>query len=222
MPQSVFDSEVPAQEPVMRAMAPHFRAFTSEDFGHRSEESGEEPLVSAEDAELAAGSLVYASEIFIDELFMDVAALTTSESTAADEDVVTMSLYALPQAYAHFYDARFARHFLVTTVAMTSRFASGGSRMLSSTAEEIALKMILERAESCLELYELNSPGVTRALAFFKETAYEDFDHEEFYYVQSARRDEEAHSEVKAWFDPFSPDRPVHPFALYEEKSTAS
>ncbi|WP_236567783.1 MULTISPECIES: hypothetical protein [unclassified Nocardiopsis] len=222
MPQSVFDNEIPDQEPVMRAMAPHFRAFNSEDFGHLSEESGEESLVSAEDAELAAGSLAYATEIVIDEMFMDVAALTTSDSTVADEDVVTMSLYALPQAYTHFYDARFARHFLVTTVAMTSRFASGGSRMLSSTAEELALKMILEQAETSLELYELNSPGVTRALAFFKENAYEDLDHEELYHVRSARRNKETRSQVKAWFDPFNPDRPVHLFALYEKKIMVS
>jgi hypothetical protein len=222
IPQGVFDHETPDQEPVMRAMAAHFRSFSNEDFGHLSEESGEEPFVSAEDAQLAAGALVYATEIVIDELYMDFASLTESDSTAADEDVVMMSLYALPQAYAQFYDARFVRHFLVTAVAMTSRFTFGGSRILASTAEELALKMILEQAASCLELYNLDSEGVTHALEFFKDCIYEDLDHEGLYYAQTAPENEESRSEVKAWFDPFNSERFSHPFALYEKESTVS
>jgi hypothetical protein len=222
IPQSVSDHETPDQEPVMRAMAAHFRSFSNEDFGHLSEETDEDPLVSAEDAQLAAGALVYATEIIIDELFMDVASLTESDTTAADEDVVMMALYALPQAYAHFYDARFVRHFLVTTLAMTSRFTTGGSRTLASTAEELALKMILEQAESCLELYNLDSEGITRALESFRDGIYEDLDHEGLYYAQTAPTDEEARSEVKAWFNPFNSDRYSHPFALYEKESSVS
>jgi hypothetical protein len=55
------------------SLAPRLQAFSLASFGYSEDE--EERLVTREDAELAAGALVYAIDILLEELFQDVMTL---------------------------------------------------------------------------------------------------------------------------------------------------
>lgn len=67
-------------------------------------------------AKLAAGALIFACTLVIDELFQDIATLAKSKSAVADTDDVFMVLDDLPERFAQHYTGRFARQFLVAAV----------------------------------------------------------------------------------------------------------
>ncbi|GAA1108895.1 hypothetical protein [Nocardiopsis composta] len=190
----------------IRALAPVLAAFGPEWFGHSGEEDSP---VGREAADLAAGALVYGTDTFLDELFHDLDILGSEEVTGVDCEAALLQLDRLPEGFAHCYDASFARRFLVTAVAMTGRFTGGGSPELGCTAEELALNLLLEEAETVLDLYGLLSDEVTRALGVFADRIYADTSYEWLYAA-----DPDGAGGVDAWFSPFDPTRRVHPYIL--------
>ncbi|MBM4794952.1 hypothetical protein HXP44_23505 [Streptomyces sioyaensis] len=214
----------------MRTMAGQLRAFGPEMFAVPDEEDKGDDLadhgsgVSVDAAELAAGALVWATDVLLDELFQDAYALAEEETNVAECDRPMWLLDELPPRYALQYDARFARRFLVTAVALTTRFTEGSFEQLSCVAEELVLRILLGRAEVTLETFGLLDEGVSSALECFAEMVYEDMDHEWLYDDSTDGIDESPVGEylgvapmgLASWFKPFNDDRYVHPYAADE------
>lgn len=220
----------------MMALADDLRSFPPVMFGVLEDEDDEEEedgdaefAVSPEDAKLAAGALVYATDILVDELFQDVKTLTEEDATAAECDGPLWNFEDLPERYALQYDARFARRFLVTVIAMTTRFTDGSFQQLSCVAEELALKLLLNETNVTLETFGLLDNGVSAALDSFANNVYEDMDHEWLYDDSMDGIDESAVGAAlgvapmafKAWFTPFNEGRYVHPSAADEPEGAA-
>ncbi len=133
------------------------------------------------DAQTAGGALVWATDVMGDQLVMDVRTLTDEETNVAECEGVLWHLEDLPRRYALCYDAQFARRFLVTVIAMTTRFTQGTFTHLSCVTEELALRLLLTEAKVCLETFDLLDDGVEQALDCFADLVYEDMDHEWLY-----------------------------------------
>lgn len=186
--------------------------------------------VPPDSARLAAGALVHATDVLVDELFEDVQVLTQEDTNVAECEGPLWHLEHLPDRYALRYDAPFARRFLVTVIALTTRFTDGSFRRLSCVAEELALRFLLGQATTALELYGLLDDDVSAALDAFTDTVYDGMDHEWLYGDPTDEDDEETPDDVAAaltiapttpmafasWFTPFDEGRYVHPSATDE------
>jgi hypothetical protein len=214
---------------LLRSMSGELKSFGPEMFGVVSEEDREESDedaydlgVSAEDAELAAGALVHGTHLLVDELCQDVQTLTQYRTTVAESERPFWLLEELPDHYALQYNASFARRFLVTAIALTTRFTNGSFQQLSCVAEELLLRFLLGRAKSTLDMYGLLDSGTSSALDCFADQVYEDMDHEWLYDDAADGIDEDpalasmgiAPMSIKSWFTPFNEGRYVHPYAL--------
>ncbi|MEU7070171.1 hypothetical protein AB0B30_17890 [Streptomyces narbonensis] len=179
------------------------------------------PEVSPASAELAAGSLVYGAEVLIDELYDDVQALAEEDTTVAECQGHLWHLDQLPSRHALQYNELFARRFLVTAIALTTRFTDGSFRRLGCLAEELVLKLLLEQAHVTLDLHGLLDEEVAAALGRFAGEVYEDMD---FAWLQDTGEDGAdggaAASGFGTWFTPFDDARYVHPYALDEMPET--
>ncbi|MFI5799268.1 hypothetical protein [Streptomyces sp. NPDC051677] len=197
--------------------------------GKDGKERKETTVIPAESARLAAGALVYATDILVDELFEDVQVLTQEDATVAECEGPLWHLERLPDRYALQYDARFARRFLVTTIAMTTRFTDGSFQRLSCVAEELALRFLLSETTTTLELHGLLDDDVSAALDAFAANVYEDKDHEWLYDDSLDAFDEApagatlgtAPMAFRSWFTPFHEGRHVHPSAADEPEGAA-
>lgn len=219
----------------MLGLADELRSFPPVMFGVVENEGGErgggddEFTVPQESARLAAGALVYATDILVDELFEDVQVLTQEDAAVAECEGPLWHLERLPDRYALQYDAHFARRFLVTAIAMTTRFTDGSFQRLSCVAEELALRFLLSRTTMTLELHDLLDDDVSAALEAFADNVYEDRDHEWLYDDSTDGIDESpegvtigvAPMEFKTWFTPFKEGRYVHPSAANEPEAAA-
>lgn len=216
-PQRPTSGETEQMRRTIRALGPKLTLFDSEAFGV----GDEEPCVTAEDAELAAGAVVYAIDLLVDELFQDLHALNEIRTNADEPEGVFWILDGLPERFAPQYDNSFLRRFFVATVAMTARFTSTGPPVLSCIAEELALRLLLERARFTLDLYGLLNDGASSALDFFADGVYEDMDHEWLYDGEMSDMGSAFFgTEVESWFAPFNQNRYVHPYTRSEgEKS---
>ena len=235
-PSGLSEEEREALRARICALAPVLAAFGVASFGHFTEPDEEddeapgEPLVSHEVAELAAGALAYSMDIFLDELFMDLAVLTEESSNAAQCDGPMMQLDSLPSQFSLQYDERFARHLVVTAVTLTGRMTQPGFENLNCVAEELLLRLLLQTAEVTLELYGLMDQDVATAWEYFVEGVYEDMDHEWLYDPSMDGIDQDpaaAHLGIapmglKNWFTPFNEGRYVHPFATYEDEAPSA
>ncbi|MFI9170982.1 hypothetical protein [Streptomyces lincolnensis] len=200
--------------------------------GGRAGECAPECAVPPDSARLAAGALVHATDVLVDELFEDVQVLTQEDTNVAECEGPLWHLEHLPDRYALRYDAAFARRFLVTVIALTTRFTDGSFRRLSCVAEELALRFLLGQATTALELYGLLDDDVSAALDAFTDTVYDGMDHEWLYGDPTDEDDEEAPDDVAAltiapttpttpmafasWFTPFDEARYIHPSAADE------
>ncbi|GAA4662634.1 hypothetical protein GCM10023324_11260 [Streptomyces youssoufiensis] len=239
-----------AMRDTFRGLADQLRAFGPEAFGGPPESAGADeavgadgaggpdaaggpsgahdrrgPVVSAADARLAAGALVYGTDLLLDELFQDVCALDEDGGSVADCDEPMWLLDELPRRYALRYDARFARRFLVTAIALTTRFTQGTFEQPSCVAEELALRLLLREAEIALDLFGLLDDGVSLALECFADSVYKDMNHEWLYDDSMDGIDESpvgaylgvAPMGISRWFTPFAAGRYVHPYAADDE-----
>ncbi|MFE1197851.1 hypothetical protein ACFW6E_34745 [Streptomyces olivaceoviridis] len=233
--EAEYDAEAQAEEvrQQMLTLAGELRSFPPVMFGVPDEEAeeGEDSFsVSPEDARLAAGALVWATDVLVDQLFGDVQTLTEEDTNVAECDGPLWHLEDLPARYALQYDGLFARRFLVTVVAMTTRFTDGSFQRLSCVAEELALRLLLNEAHVTLETFGLLGDGVSAALEAFADNVYEDMDHEWLYDDAMDGIDESPVGEVlriapmgfKAWFTPFNRGRHVHPYAADEPEAAVS
>ncbi|WP_344565116.1 hypothetical protein [Streptomyces axinellae] len=225
-----------AAEAKMRALAPRLRSFGPVMFGTVDEEDEEydeefaESATSAEDAELAAGALIWATDVLLDQLFDDAFSLEEEKTNVAECDRPLWLLEDLPPRYALQYDALFARRFLVTAVALTTRFTEGSFRQLSCVAEELALRMLLQAAEVTLDTFGLLTDGRKAALECFADLVYEDMDHEWLYDDSKDGIDESpvgeylgvAAMDLASWFKPFNDDRYVHSYAADEPEDASN
>ncbi|MGW6394178.1 hypothetical protein ACWFR1_27595 [Streptomyces sp. NPDC055103] len=177
--------------------------------------------VTPESAELAAGSLVYGAEVLIDELYDDVQALAEEDTTVAECQGHLWHLDQLPSRHAHQYNELFARRFLVTAIALTTRFTDGSFRKLGCLAEELVLKLLIEQAHVTLDLHGLLDEDVAAALGRFAGEVYEDMD---FAWLQDQAEGGAAEGGATlgfgTWFTPFDDARYVHPYALDEMPET--
>ncbi|WBB64330.1 hypothetical protein O7599_18250 [Streptomyces sp. WMMC500] len=207
----------------LRAFGPEMFGVVSEDDEDVEEDCGYEGTAE-EDARLAAGSLVWATDVMVDQLFMDVQTLAEADTDVAECEGVLWHLEELPGRYALRYDARFARRFLVTVIAMTTRFTQGTFTQLSCVAEELALRLLLAQAKASLETFDLLDDGVSSALDCFADLVYEDMDHELLYDDAMDGIDDSPVGDVLGvatmqlgdWFKPFNDGRYVHPYAADE------
>ncbi|MEV8021298.1 hypothetical protein AB0O76_34175 [Streptomyces sp. NPDC086554] len=212
----------------MLSLAHQLKAFGPQMFGviteedRKDEEFGTYEGTLDEDAQLAAGALIWATDVMVDQLFMDVHTLTEGDTNAAECEDVLWHLEDLPSRYALRYDEQFARRFLVTVIAMTTRFTHGTFTQLSCVAEELALRLLLDEAKVCLETFGLLDDGVEQALDCLADLVYEDMDHEWLYDDATDGIDDSPVGEILRiapmgladWFRPFNEGRCVHPYAL--------
>ncbi|GAA4958889.1 hypothetical protein GCM10023224_51100 [Streptomonospora halophila] len=211
LPSGPSPEETAARRAQLQTLAPRLKAFSPASFGAADpdEDDTEQVGVDRGSADLAAGALLEASVVMIDELFMDLHELRKEDTTVARCDAPLMRLEDLPERFADHYTAGFARRFLVTTVVLTTHFTDGTFWHLGSVAEELALRLLLTEARIILDIHGLLAEG-SPALEAFTELVYEDMDHEWLY---NDGPEEDGEASVKAWFLPFNDvDRYVHPF----------
>lgn len=208
-----YDAEAKAAEvrAQMLALAPDLRAFEGTVFGTAGPE---------EAIRLAAGALVYATDILVDELFQDVQTLTQEKTTAADCDGPLWHFEDLPERYALQYDARFARRFLVTVIAMTTRFTDGTFHHPTCVAEELALRLLLNETHVTLETFTLLTPEVANALDAFADNVYEDRS-QDWLYDTTLNTLTPDTATGTTWFTPFEKDGYIHPSATDEPEQAA-
>lgn len=168
--------------------------------------------VSREDAELAAGALAYAVDLLTDELFADLVELEGERQAknVAESDAVFFVLELLPPAFAAQYTPLFVRKFILAAAGMVTGLTSPGWSGPASTAEELALRLLIDEAIPALEMHDLYDDAVAEAFEAFKDTVFGDDDHEWLY-------DEDPFDEqddVAAWFEPLQPTARVHPYTV--------
>lgn len=214
------ESKTAAVRARMLEAADDLRAFPPSTFGVLDGEGDEKTAVPAESARLAAGALVHATDMLIDELFEDVQVLTQEDATVAECEGPLWHLEHLPDRHALKYDAAFARRFLVTVIALTTRFTDGSFQRLTSVAEELALRFLLSETTKTLELYALLDDNVSAALDAFTDNVYDDMTHEWLYEDPPPNTDEAtpdaalgvSPTPFSAWFTPFTNLTPTpHP-----------
>ncbi|WMX44353.1 hypothetical protein [Streptomyces roseicoloratus] len=188
--------DAPDPETEIRAAAVRLRSFAPEVFG-----------ASPDTAQLAAGALVHAAEVLIDELYDDVQALADEDTDVAGCQGHLWHLDRLPARHAARYDEPFARRFLVTAVAFTTRLTGGGFGRLGCLAEELVLRFLLEQARTALDLYGLLDDDVAAALERFHGRVREEAG------IGADPGPEPPLLGFGTWFTPFGEDCYVHPYA---------
>ncbi|GKQ37920.1 hypothetical protein ALMP_44550 [Streptomyces sp. A012304] len=207
----------------MVGLADELRSFPSAVFGVDGKIA-----VPPESAALAAGALVHAADSLVRELFEDVQVLTQEDTNVAECEGPLWHLERLPDRYALRYDAGFARRFLVTVIALTTRFTDGSFRRLGCVAEELALRFLLGAATTTLERHGLLDDEVSTALTVFADNVYEDMRHEWLYDDSTDGTDEGTAGAALgitpmafgSWFIPFVEGGYAHPSAA-DEPGTA-
>jgi len=174
--------------------------------------------VDGQTAALAAGALIVASTMLIDELLEDIT--TMAPFGHADRAGLNrlLALGELPPQFADRYDGRFARKFLVAAVLIIGRFSAPRWEPPCSFAEALALHIVVQRAKALLVDHGcLDEQQAQDLYAGFEDAAFEDGDHE--WLDQAARTTgrEGAGAAtspevvLQSWFEPFLGTR-THPF----------
>lgn len=154
-----------------------------------------------ETALLAAGALIFATTIVVDELFQDIKTLAADNGTVADSEGVFLVLDELPSRFAHHYNGRFARQFLIATVMVTGRLSAEEWASPASVGEALALHLVVGRARDLLEQYDVFDDQALRHLYDeFEEAAFDDLDHEWLYQAELDGFEDDA--DFKAQFGP--------------------
>ncbi|MER6839910.1 hypothetical protein [Streptomyces platensis] len=215
------DEEVEAMRATVRAMAPRLTAFGLDSFGWCEDDEGSG--VDREHAELAAGALVYAIDLLVDQLFHDVQTLSEAKKSVEDCDGLLWYLDDLPEQFAAQYTVLFARRFLVTAVSLTARLTRDDFVQLGCVAEQFLLNFLLREAGVVLDGYGLLSEGVAAAWEAFADEMLEEFGYELRYEMAGdgdgetdAMTSEGGALDVDRWFTPFDERCFIHPYAANE------
>jgi len=141
------------------------------------------------------------------------------------DDVNTLCVSALPPKFLHRYDGLFRRKFLVTllTVGYKLALTEPPVHLLSCTAEELALFVLIEEAKDALE-----SQGIFADFTEFKDQAFQDDMDIMILYdmsldgIEDSAVDEEmafGNLQFDKWFEPFlNASTPVHPYTAEDRK----
>ncbi|MGQ4385595.1 hypothetical protein [Streptomyces sp. SAS_270] len=213
------DGEVEDMRRRLRSLAARLEAFPLESFGYSDDE--EKRVVDRQTAEVAAGALVYAIDLLVDELFGDLAGLEEDGPTLAESDGAFMVLEDLPPQFALHYTVLFVRRLIVTAVALTGRLTQPHFGRLNCVAEEVLLRLLLTDAEVTADTYGLLTDELRTAWEVFADEVYDDMDHAWLYEAAAEGIDNDpalaqlgiAPMGVENWFTPFSEERHVHPYA---------
>ncbi|MGW5099198.1 hypothetical protein [Streptomyces sp. NPDC004100] len=160
--------------------------------------------VSKESAEIAAGALIYAIDLLVDELFTDLAALEEDGPTVARSNATFMILDDLPPHLADAYTVLFTRRLTVTAITLTSRLTRPPFGPPTCVAEKLLLGSLLTQAEVTADLYGLLTDEVAKALENFATTLNTPTSHP-------------TPESPESWFNPFTEECRVHPYAANEE-----
>ncbi|MEU4149658.1 hypothetical protein [Streptomyces sp. NPDC026659] len=180
-------------------------AVAGEPVGSPGTASGEAPrAVGKEAAEIAAGALIYAIDLLVDELFTDLAALEEDGPTVARSNATFMILDDLPPHLADEYTVLFTRRLTVTAITLTSRLTRPPFGPPTCVAEKLLLGSLLTQAEVTADLYGLLTDEVAKALENFATSLNTAASHP-------------THEAPESWFTPFTEECRVHPYAANEE-----
>ncbi|MGV9339114.1 hypothetical protein [Streptomyces sp. NPDC003688] len=180
-------------------------AVAGDPVGSPGTASGEAPrAVGKEAAEIAAGALIYAIDLLVDELFTDLAALEEDGPTVARSNATFMILDDLPPHLADEYTVLFTRRLTVTAITLTSRLTRPPFGPPTCVAEKLLLGSLLTQAEVTADLYGLLTDEVAKALENFATSLNTAASHP-------------THEAPESWFTPFTEECRVHPYAANEE-----
>ncbi|MGW9211598.1 hypothetical protein ACWGR4_32090 [Embleya sp. NPDC055664] len=191
----------------LRSLAPRLTCFAAARFGH----TDSDPLPHAT-VELAAGALVYAIDLLTDELFGDLVSLAEDEVAdhVEDSDADFFILDELPPAFAEQYTELFVRRFIIAAAGVTQRLTSTAWHPPATTAEALALHLLLQEAVPVLDIHGLYDHDIKSAYAAFREAVLGDLDPEWLY--EEDPFDEQG--SVTDWFKTFGSDTRVHFYTL--------
>lgn len=186
--------------------------------------------VAPEDAKVAAGALVHSTVVMVDELFQDLHVLMREETNVAEAEHPVWLLDELPSRYALRYDAKSARRFLATVLAMTTRFTYGSFQQLGCLAEELGLKLLLDQSPPRWKPSASSAPEPRQALDCFADEISEDTD---FEWLCDDSKDGIEEDEAldrfgttplgfASWCRPFNQGRYVPPFSSDERRRKSS
>ena len=140
------------------------------------------------------------------------------------EDEEPLFVALLPQKYLLHYDGVFRRKFLVNilTVGYKLALSEPPVPLLSCTAEELALHVLIEEAKA-----RLSTQGITPDFLEFEDTAFQDdmdimilYDMSLDGVENTSIGDDMAYANLNLsnWFEPFlNASTPVHPYAADDE-----
>lgn len=202
-------AEVEAMRSRLRALAPLLAACPLDRFGYFDDPG--ERTVGREAAEVAAGALVFAIDLLVDELFTDLASLEEDGPTVAESDATFMLLDSLPPQFADEYTVLFARRLTVTAVTMTARLTQPQPARPTCVAEELLLRFLLTRAEVTADLYDLLTEEVSAALETFADSFEGDLTEDDLDIDPIGAGD---------WFTPYDAEGFVHPYAANDDEES--
>lgn len=208
----------------LRPRASRLKAFDLDDF-------------ECADHELAAGALVSAAAIMVDQLFDDLQVLGSihipirrdhlgqgRQATVLDMEERGEAIWLLdelPPRFAKHYTVGFVRRFVLAAGQVQMRLSADNEQVSPAClAEELALRLILRQARECYR----QATGDPNADPYegIEEAAFEDLDHEWLYMPELDGIENDAtvtatmgnaDMRIEAWFQPFT-DRRVHPYTI--------
>jgi len=221
--------DITAQRRRLLSLSSRLHAFDLDAFGP----SPEDP-----DARfLAAGALVERASVLTEELLMDIMTLD-EEADSLDKDEANWTaddseglfvLHDLPVRYRHHYDLGFAKKFLIASAVVYSRLTSSPWVPPASTAESLALHILVENAKDLLVSFAAVDPDdVTAMFAVFESRAHSRHDHEWLYLEDLDTADPDDSSadplgflsrDAHSWFAPYPEVRnsATHPYLIDDE-----
>jgi hypothetical protein len=165
-------------------------------------------------ATLVAGLMWRSAVVLVDELFDDLAAVSSSEGAGVAQ---TSVLAGLPSRFAHRYTPVFVRRLIVAATDLTARLTRGWQPP-ACVAQELLLRVWLDQVEMTADLLDVDLDSGWRADA--EEYLFEDLDHEwlfdasldGFEDLDQPLAPGAAPMRFEWWFVPFEPARPLPPY----------
>lgn len=147
---------------------------------------------------LFRGLFSYAATLVVSDLLQDIVALRAKPRSQINK---TRQLRNLPEAYTTQYDLRFAQQFLLSVADVARKYTEGWS-LPENTAQELAVKLIVDEAERVRE--EAGVDLTEDYVAEWFDRMLEDTDFLWLFHleVSAVRNDLETHM----WFMPFDVD----------------
>lgn len=162
-----------------------------------------------------AGVISWAYDSVLDELFQDFA-IMLSGGTVSD----TLQIRDLPEVYDDRYDRLFVQKFVAVTVDLGTAMVSGFGHP-TCVAQELALRLVLNRAEQVEWTYPLNLADSWRSDV--EDALFEDADHELLYGpwadglgedIASSGQLDVVNLDFADWFSSFADHQHVNPYCF--------